>query len=261
MVCRTWTIVLAVGVLVAACSSGDEGRTAAPTEASGVQAQEAPRTALDQDLRDVVTVSGEGVTTGTPDVLRATIGVEVTEEEVRQALATANERAAAVITALEDAGVVPEDIQTSELTVRRERPHPGPEPPARAGPEERRTVVRNLVEARIRDVDQAGDILQGAVDAGGDVAHVRHVGFEFEDDDQLLDEARQRAFEDARRKAEQYAELAGRDLGPLVSLEEHPGRGGPVAPPVPDEAGGQAVPLEPGSSELTVRITAVWSLE
>lgn len=268
---RTTSAVLIAGLLLAGCDTGGSG-TAGTSPTGGAEqapvAQGAARGAA-QDPPDGtsggdgITVTGVGEVTGRPDVLRATIGVEVTDDSVQAAMETASERAEAVTAALQDAGVAAEDIQTEDVTVRRARPERPPEPGAAPAPEERPYVAENRLDVRIRDVDGAGQVLQAAVDAGGDAARLRGVRFDVEDDDELLADARERAFADARDKAEQYARLAGRELGALQALRE--GRATSPGPgPFPDEAAAAphaAVPVEPGTERLVVRVTAVWSLD
>lgn len=91
--------------------------------------------------------------------------------------------------------------------------------------------------------------------------HARAVRFALEDNDQLV-AARDQAFADARARARQYAELAGRELGALVSIS------GTMAtpPPAPQphyEALSrleQGVPLIARAAGDHRAVTAVWSL-
>lgn len=211
-------------------------------------------------LAQGVTVEGLGRVTGTPDVLRATLGVSVTRDTVQEALDTANAAAEAVVAALRDAGVAEDDIQTRQFSVNPQYDYPPTGDPVLRG-----YIVDNLVEAQLRDVDAIGQTLSAAVDAGGDDARVQQIAFHLEDNDALLGQARDQAFADARAKAEQYAGLAGRDLGALQSVSETLS-----AQPQPqpfDTVDGDAaraaapVPIAPGSQEVSVSVTAVWSLD
>ncbi|HVS43160.1 MAG TPA: SIMPL domain-containing protein [Candidatus Dormibacteraeota bacterium] len=62
------------------------------------------------------------------------------------------------------------------------------------------------------------------VDAVGDDIRVHFFGLRFEDDRELRRRARDAAFADAREKAEQFAVLAGRALGPVRSIDESGGQ-------------------------------------
>jgi uncharacterized protein YggE len=208
-----------------------------------------------------VTVEGVGRVSGEPDTLRVTLGVSVTRPSVDEALTVANERADAVLAGLREAGVAEKDIQTRDFALQPEYRHREDEPPQITG-----YTVRNLVEAKVRELARAGEVLTAAVEAGGDAARVESVGFFLEDNAELLRQAREAAFADARAKAEQYAELADRRLGALLSISETTNE---APPPVPfdaaaaDEAARAAapVPIEAGQSEVSVHVTAVWALE
>ena len=207
-----------------------------------------------------VTVSGIGRVTGTPDVLRAAVGVEVVRPSVQAALEEANAAAEDVVAALEAGGVAQDDIQTLEFSVNPEYRHEESQAPEVTG-----YRVRNLVQAKVRDLDRVGEILAGAIAAGGDNARVQEVSFALEDNAALLHAARADAFADARGKAEHYADLADRDLGELVSVSEVTAD---LPPPVPfaagdaaQEAAGDRVPISPGQQEVGVTVTAVWALQ
>lgn len=273
MVTRMLVLVGVAAVALTACtaagdnSAGDDAAEEAGTESA--PAEEAATESAAQDraaVSDAVTVVGHGEARGRPDVVRATVGVEVTADSAERALETASARASEVIDAVQDAGVAEEDIQTREISVREERERPPPperdaEEPSEEPREEAAIIATNLLEVRIRDVDGAGAVLGAVSDAGGDATRIREVRFEVSETGPLLEAARERAFEDARRRAEQYAQLADRELGELVSIREAGSAPGPSAPPRSEEADAADVPVEPGTQGLTVQLTAVWSLD
>lgn len=260
---RILTIALAAMLLMASCvdgdGSGDESTTAARQQPV---AQAAAEPGSEAAAPSGVSVVGEGRVSGTPDTMRATVGVEVVRPTVDEALSVANERAAAVIDAVVGQGVAEEDIQTRDVSVRPRFAEP-PEP--RSEPTIEGYVASNLVEIKIRDVDGAGEVLQAVADAGGDTARIRGVSFALEDNQQLLEVAREAAFEDARTKAQQYAALADRQLGGLIAVSEHT----TTPPPVERFAeGGAAVerdvaepPVQPGQQEVVVRVQTRWRLD
>lgn len=257
-------VLTTVALLVSGCSggNGENGTTGSGSGGNGVGAQAA---ALAQPgeggppLAQGITVVGTGRITGEPDTLRTTVGVEVERDTVDAALSAANEAAQRVIDAVRETGVAEDDIQTTEFSVEPRHDHRRDGPPVLRG-----YAVRNLVEVKVRDLERAGQVLTAATEAGGDDARVRGVRFSLEDNEALLEAARERAFEDARSRAEQYARLADRELGSLVSLSEQ------VSSPPPArkfEGGGamsdtasRPVPVQAGQPEVEVRITAVWGL-
>jgi hypothetical protein len=201
-----------------------------------------------------MSVTGTGRVRGTPDMLRATVGVEVTRPTVQEAMDAAAAAAEQVLAALREAGIGAEDIQTREFAVEPRYHYPQDDRP----PQITGYVVRNLVEARVRDLQRVGAVLDGAVRAGGDDARLYGVSFSLEDNEELLDAARTAAYEDARAKAERYAEVAGVALGRLVSLQETDAQ--PPSPVFHDSEAARDAPIEPGSQEVSVRVTARWEL-
>lgn len=263
---RILTFAAAALLLVGtACASDDDESSssgadaAAAPAAQSLAAQSGPNAAAPPG----VSVVGEGRVTGTPDTLRATVGVEVTRPAVDAALATANERATAVIAAVRDQGVAEEDIQTRDVSIRPQHGEPRPEG---GQPSIEGYVASNLVEVKIRQIDRAGAVLQAVADAGGDSTRIHGVSFTLEDNQQLLEAAREAAFADARAKAEQYAELAGSDLGGLVAVSEQTTNRPPAQQFGGSEAARDAVaapapPVEPGQQEVSVRVEARWNLD
>lgn len=235
----------------AACRGADEPR------GTPVAAQDAAATDTGPgSAGEGITVTGHGTVTGEPDTLRATVGVHVTRADVDQAFSDASAAADRVLEAVREQGVDDRDIQTREFSVRPQRER-GPD----ATPSITGYTVRNLVQVTIREVDRAGDLLTAVADAGGDDVRVEGLRFSIEDDEDQLATARQAAFDDARRKAEHYAELAGRSLGALLDLEELPGQHRPPPIPVPEAADTAAAPIEPGQQEIGVTLRATWSLQ
>jgi uncharacterized protein YggE len=75
----------------------------------------------------------------------------------------------------------------------------------------------------------------------------------------LLDEAREQAISDARRKATIYAKAAGVELGAPLSISEE-GAPGPV--PYRKSAGITAsAPVAPGEETLSVTVNVSWAIK
>ena len=99
------------------------------------------------------------------------------------------------------------------------------------------------------------------VSTGGDATRISSVSYSIADDSQLVKDARARAFNDAKTRADQYAQLSGLRLGRVLSISEASGNtptaGAPPAPP----RSMAAVPLEPGQQTVSFSVTAVWELD
>lgn len=200
-----------------------------------------------------ISVAGEGSVSGTPDVLRFTVGVEVTADTVDGALSSANEAARRMIGVLEQRGVAEEDLQTASVQI-----HPRYD---REGRQVDGYVVRQDLLVKVTDLDAAGGLISAAVEAGGDAARLSGVSFALEDNEALLATAREQAYAEARDKAEQYARLAGKELGAVVSIAEDVQQHDPMAfGRASGEAAASDVPIAPGSTEVSVRVEVRWEM-
>jgi uncharacterized protein YggE len=167
------------------------------------------------ELPDGITVSGEGEVQGAPDTLTVTLGVSLKRGSVSSAVTDAGIAAAKVLDAIAGAGVTKEDTQTSNYSVNPEFRYPQNAAPVPDG-----FRVTNTLTIKIRDLDKAGSTIDAATAAGGNDVALQGVAFTLEDDSAALDGARERAFNAAKGKAEQYAELAGRPVGSAQAVRD-----------------------------------------
>ena len=202
-----------------------------------------------------VVVSGLGKVSGTPDVLRVQLGVEVRRDDVSTALRDANTVQSRIRDAVRADGVDPKDLQTSDVSL-----YPAYTP---KGAPHGYTVNESLT-VKLRNLSRAGKTIGDAVVAGGNAARVQGVSFALEDNAALLEQARDAAYAEAKKKAQRYADLSGRSLGPveLVS-EQDPTTEQPMPYARADLAAGapsSAVPIDPGQAQVSVSVTVRWSL-
>jgi uncharacterized protein YggE len=196
-----------------------------------------------------VLVSGTGQVLGMPDMLRADFGAEARGASVDEALRSANGALARIRDALVKAGVDRADMQTADVEIF---------PRYKRGSGISGYQVNHQLTVKIRQLDKAGATLSAAVDAGGNAARLSGVSFAIEDDSALLAEARKKAFNDAKAKAELYGQQAGRPLGQVVSVTETVREARPY-PSAESAVLASAVPLEPGRQRLAVTVTVEWA--
>lgn len=159
-----------------------------------------------------ITVIGEGAVLAVPDLLRLQAGVEVRRASAGEAFAAVRAAAARLSGALAAAGVAPQDIRTTELSL-------GPE--YESYPKVAAYRAAQGAEVVVRDLGRADHVIDTVAGVGQE-ARLHGLAFELSDPVTALAEARTRAFRDAAAKAAQYAGLAGRPLGPVVSVTEEP---------------------------------------
>ncbi len=203
-----------------------------------------------------ITARGVGTVTSKPDLLSVVIGVQTQGSSAQQALQANNELATSTIAALKGAGVADADLRTSQLSV---SPTYDQNNGRISGYE-----VNNLVTATLRAIDQgdgerAGAVIDAAGAAAGDAIRVQQLRFSLADDSAPRAQARADAVRKAAEQARQLAEAAGVTLGPIRSINETASN-----PPVPYErdaaAQRAAVPIEPGTQELTVDVEIVYEI-
>lgn len=201
-----------------------------------------------------VTVVGRGEVTAQPDTAYVQIGVETQAETTQAALEQNNTQTAAVIARLKELGIDEQDIQTSNFNIYATYDERG----------SRITGynVSNTVSVKIRNLEQTGALLDEVVQLGAN--RVYGIGFGVDDPTGLIDQARDRALTDARRKAEQLAQSSGTSLGQVIMITENIG----ASPPPPlmlgrgdvAEEAASAVPVEPGEQSFSTQVQVTFEL-
>jgi uncharacterized protein len=197
-----------------------------------------------------VIVVGEASVSAPPDYAKIRGGVTTTAKTVKEATDANSKLMAAVTGALLDSGVAQNDIQTSEFSI---------EPvyssqTSSAEPKLSGYRVSNQVNVKIHQLAKVGEILDRLVTAGA--TDVGNVQFLLSDPSKVLDQAREAAVADARRKAELYARASGLNLGRVAWITESP----EFAPPVAAEGrlksvAMAAVPIQTGENMLHASVT------
>jgi uncharacterized protein len=203
--------------------------------------------------RDGVLVSGTGFVMGRPDVLTVQLGVETRGPTVDKALDLANQAQSRLRDAFTKGGISERDLQTSGLSIYPQY--------AKDGRRISGYQISEQLTVKLRDLTRAGALISQAANAGGDATRISGLSFDIEDDSALLAQARRKAFDEAKAKAELYAQASGRGLGRVVSVNES------VA--VPDfgrsasafsaAAVAGKVPILPGEQRVSVTASVEWA--
>ena len=204
-----------------------------------------------------ISVSGRGEAFGTPDTLTVKMGISVAMKTVSEAVDAAARRATDLIGALQNLGVADANIQTSDYSI-----HPEYEYRENKAPRITGYRVDNMLDVEILDIDRAGEVLDAATAAAEDEARIEGVSFVVEDQDALLVAARTAAWEDAKTRAEQLAELAGVTLGAPVTISESAGGvPSPIYPRAEMAARSATTPVQPGHETVSVDLTVTFAID
>jgi len=198
-----------------------------------------------------VIVIGEGSVSVPPDYAQIGAGVTTKAKTAKEATDANSKLMTAITAALMSAGIEQKDIQTSRFSVQPvyTSPQPNTEPKLSG------FSVSNQVSVTIRQIANVGEILDRLI--ATEVTDVGDVEFLHSDTSKALDQAREAAVADARRKAELYARVAGLSLGGVAWITEDSGYAPPVAMGAMRAFGGMPPPppISGGEDTLQVRIT------
>ncbi|SFO02019.1 hypothetical protein SAMN05216330_1011256 [Bradyrhizobium sp. Ghvi] len=211
--------------------------------------------AFADDFPSAITVSGQATVSAAPDLAQIDAGVANDAKSAKEASDTNNAAMGKVLLALKGAGIPEKDYQTSRLSL---QPQYAPNRSSGASP-----VVgfraSNRVTVKIRDVATVASIIDTLVSAGAN--DIGNISFEVTQASKLLDDAREQAVADARRKAEIYAKATGVTLGAPLSVSE----GGAPMPLFKGRmaAAPMAAPaaVAPGEETLAVTVNVSWAIK
>ena len=205
-------------------------------------------------------VNGTGKSTGDPDLGILSMGVEALADTASEARRMAVGAIHATIAVLKANNIEDRDMQTSQFSISPRyntqeitrctdnskelepvaSPSLGMPAPGSTGvvemiaiQEERGSECRvefervlvgyqvtNTLNIKVRDLDNMGNIIDGATESAGNRVRINRVSFAIEDTKPLQIEAREEAIADLLTKANAMAELTGVELGKLVFLTE-----------------------------------------
>src|SRR6478609_8267195 len=212
--------------------------------------------ALAQVPPPAISVNGEATVSVAPDQAQIDAGVTSEAKTAREASDANNAAMGKVLLALKGAGIEEKDYQTSRLSLQPQYAPNRPGPSAITG-----YRASNRVSIKLRDVTKVANVIDTLVGAGAN--EIGGINFVVSQASKLLDEAREKAVADARRKADIYAKAAGVTLGVPLSISEE---GAP--PPVYRAKMMQGAPMAAaptpiaqGEEMLSVSVSVTWGIK
>jgi uncharacterized protein len=204
-------------------------------------------------LDRVVSVSGEASVNAAPDMVVVRVGVSTQGSTARDASNANAQKMTAVLAALKDAGVADKDVQTARLSLQPQYETGRPGTPRLVG-----FQASNQLNVKVHDIKTLPNLLDRAIAAGA--TDVSGIEFVVSDQSKLLDQAREQAIADARRKAELYVKAAGGRLGQVIAIAED-NASAPPRPMLASMRATSAMPVAPGEQTLHVSVSVTYALE
>jgi hypothetical protein len=202
----------------------------------------------------MISVTGEATISVAPDQAQIDGGATSEAKTAKEASDANNSAMGKVLLALKGAGIDEKDYQTSRLSLQpQSAPNRTGGPPAIVS-----YRASNRVTIRLRDVTKVANVIDVLVGAGAN--EIGGINFVVSQASKLLDEVREQAVADARRKATLYAKAAGVELGAPLSISEESAPG--PAPYRKMSAGVAAsAPVAQGEETLSVTVNVSWAIK
>jgi len=204
----------------------------------------------DTSLR-TITVDGSGIVNSVPDRAQFSFGVTATAKTASAALAADAAQMTRVIDALKTHGIADADTQTAQVSL---SPNYNT-----AGTIVTGYTATNTVTALIRHLDQAGPIIDAAVNAGAN--QVNGPTLTPTDQHTLYLQALTAAVADAHTRAQTLAAASNATLGPVQTVTET------TTTPIPfaNASGGAktpapTTPIQPGTIQTEADITITYTI-
>lgn len=201
-----------------------------------------------------VSVVGQGIVLAQPDTAHITLGVDVSDQSLANAQAEAARRMDAVVARLKADGIADSDIHTTAYNL---NPQYDNQQTLRG------YQIQNLVDVRSTNVNNLGPLIDDAIGAGA--SRVYGIRFEASNMQDLKNQARDQAMQNARAKADQLALDGGVSLGkPLAINESDPSGTTPVRAPAAAPAAAQSAPqtpIQPGELQVQTTVQVTWSIQ
>ena len=130
-------------------------------------------------------------------------------------------------------------------------------------------TITQSIEVKVRDFSKVGELLSGVVDKGAN--QVGQLYFKVDDQEKALADARAKAIDQAKRKADEIAAAGGFKKGRLLSIEEsgynpypydrYYGMGGDAMMESAKVMSAPAPSIEAGSQEMKVNVYLRYEIE
>jgi len=211
------------------------------------------------EIQRTISISGEGKVTTIPDIALVSLGLTTEKPKVADAQSENSKTMNSLIDKLKLLGIDSKDIKTTNYTIYPVYDYPNNNQVLRG------YTVSQDVQVKIRQTDKVDDVLKVAGDLN--LNQIGGLSFDIDDPEGYRQEARIKALENAKQKADALSKIMGVKLGKVISFSESGGINTPY--PIYAKAdmgigGGSVAPapaVEAGSQEIIIDATIVYELD
>jgi len=171
------------------------------------------------EMQNVINISGEGKVTAVADIAKVQIGLTTDSATVAKAQEENTKKMNEIIKAVKAAGVADKDVKTAYYYI-----NPKYDWTKGSGVIVGFTVSQ-AIDIKIRNTEKISDILKVAADKGAN--NIGSLTFEIDEPEKLKVEARIKAIDNAKEKADALATQLGVKLGRVISFSESGGSPNP----------------------------------
>lgn len=169
--------------------------------------------------KDTITVSGKGEVVVKPDIATVSFGVSAENLDVAKAQTESATKMNKIIDMLKAKGVAEKDIKTTNYNIYPRYDYLKTTELYYGGKQVLAAyVVSQTVEVKIRDISKAGEILSGVGEFG--VTDISGLTFTVDKQDDVKDQARELAIQDAKAQAKVLAKGLGVRLEKITAFSE-----------------------------------------
>lgn len=206
---------------------------------------------------DVFSVTGEGISVVKPDIAYVTVGVESLGSTVKQTQDKINTSMSNVFTSLKKIGIDEKDIKTINYSI-------NPTYDWTSGRQKITGFSANTnLQIKVRDIDKVNDVIDQAIASGAN--QVGGISFDVDNKEKAENEARTQAVDQAKKKAQQAASIAGFKLGKIINYSESDNNfprpvnyGGGL---MLEKSAAPATDIQAGSSEIKITVSLSYQIE
>jgi uncharacterized protein YggE len=205
--------------------------------------------------QNIITFTGEGKIYTKPDIAFIDFSVVTQGEEIGRIQDANTKKMNKVIEFLKSFGIEEKDIKTTNYNLYPQYVYENSKIPQIMGYQ-----ITQTLNVKVRQMDKIGEILEKVVNIG--INQVNALYFGVENDEELKEQARKLAIDDAKKKAEKLSQELGIKLGKLSNFSENVagyptyreyygyGVGG----------GGGAPDIQTGENEIIVNVTLTYQV-